>query len=185
MHVDQQHICALRYIQGNHKSKKPLMQVDQSHPIHYDRQSMSNPKTIGNRLAEQNKWVWTGRREWLEEATEQGADILRIDVQVWVGTTLPGSGARRTWQAAIEMFPTGWVGKMSNECVGWVKWWAYQMDRLRMPISEVIAIFWTINNPPGLQGLITSIACHIRWRFTVKFLTINSCIPPAKQELLK
>ena len=75
MHVDQQHIRALRwYIQGNHKSKKPLMQVDQSYPMHYDRQSMSNPKTIGSRLAEQNKWVWTGGREWLEEATEQGAN---------------------------------------------------------------------------------------------------------------
>ena len=32
----------------------------------------------------------------LDEATEQGANKLRIDVQVWVGTTLPGSGARRT-----------------------------------------------------------------------------------------
>ena len=44
MHVDQQHIRALqRYIQGNPKSKKPLMQLDQSNPMHYDRQSTLNP----------------------------------------------------------------------------------------------------------------------------------------------
>ena len=43
MHVDQQHICALRrYIQGNPKSKKPLMQLDQSNPMHYDRQFTVN-----------------------------------------------------------------------------------------------------------------------------------------------
>ena len=32
--------------------------------------------------------------------------------------------------------PTGRVGKMFNVCVGWVKVWDYQMDRLRMPILK-------------------------------------------------
>ena len=32
----------------------------------------------------------------IEEATEQGADKLRIDEQVRVAATLPGIGARRT-----------------------------------------------------------------------------------------
>ena len=90
MHVDQQHIRALRwYIQGNHQSKKPLMQVDQSYPMHYDRQSMSNPKTIGEPVSRTNKWVWMGRREWLEEATEQGGDKLRIEGWVGVVPELP------------------------------------------------------------------------------------------------
>ena len=33
--------------------------------------------------------------------------------------------------------PTGRVGKMFNVCVGKVKVWAYQMDRLSMPIHNL------------------------------------------------
>ena len=51
------HPCTTMIYPRQSQAKKPLMQVDQTYPMHYDRQSMSNPKTIGSRLAEQNKRV--------------------------------------------------------------------------------------------------------------------------------